>query len=198
MKNIDEPRLEADPAYRFEYLTDFMGFGPEDIQAVHGAAEHLAPLVPQLVDAVYEKLFQYDATKRHFLVRQAAYEGPVPANLADLTPDHDLIRFRKKHLANYLVALVTKSYDTKMVQFLDMVGKIHTPKAGNEAINVPLVQMNALMGFVSDALTATIFSLGLNHEAEIATIRAFNKLLWVQNDFISRHYQATEVAAEVA
>ena len=49
--------------------------------------------------------------------------------------------------------------------------------------------MNALLGFVSDALTATILGLGLDREKEMRTLRAFNKLLWVQNDLIARHYQ---------
>jgi hypothetical protein len=80
-----------------------------------------------------------------------------------------------------------------------MVGKIHTPAAGSPDLDVPLVQMNALMGFVSDALTATILSLGLPREAEVRTLRAFNKLLWLQNDLITRHYQrAPEPASELA
>jgi len=29
VKHIDEPRLESDLGYRFEYLAEFMGFGPE-------------------------------------------------------------------------------------------------------------------------------------------------------------------------
>ena len=62
LQHIDEPRLEEDLAYRFAYLTDFMGFTPEDIAAIRGLAPQLAPLVPALVDAVYEKLFTYDAT----------------------------------------------------------------------------------------------------------------------------------------
>lgn len=78
LKMIDEPRLESDLGYRFEYLTDFMEFSSEDIETIHGAAEALAPLVPSLVDAVYDKLFQYDATKRHFVSRQSGYEGEVP------------------------------------------------------------------------------------------------------------------------
>ncbi|HVL15023.1 MAG TPA: protoglobin domain-containing protein, partial [Gemmata sp.] len=69
------------------------------------------------------------------------------------------------------------------------VGKIHTPKAGSKEIDVPLVQMNSLMGFVADALTATILGLGLDRDAEAKTLRAFGKLLWVQNDLITRHYQ---------
>jgi len=196
MKHINEPRLESDLGYRFQYLIEFMGFGAEDIAAIHGAAPAIAPLVPMLVDAVYEKLNTYDATWRHFVPRQFGYEGPVPTRLEDVTLDHEMIQFRKQHLGRYLAALVTKPYDEKMVGYLDMVGKIHTPKAGSKELDVPLVQMNALMGFVSDALVNTILGLGLDRGTEVRTLRAFNKLLWLQNDLINRHYQAESPAAK--
>ncbi|MFO0944325.1 MAG: protoglobin family protein [Planctomycetota bacterium] len=197
MKHIDEPRLESDLGYRFGYVAEFMGFGPEDIETIHQAAAHLAPVVPALVDAVYVKLFGYDATKRHFVPRQSGYDGPLPDNLEVLALDHAMIEFRKQHLTRYLVNLVTLPYDGKMVNYLDMVGKIHTPKAGSKDLDVPLVQMNALMGFVSDALVSTILGLGLDRETEIRTIRAFNKLLWIQNDLITRHYQSENGQAAV-
>ena len=130
MKHINEARLESDLSYRFEYLSEFMGFSGEDVAAIHAAAAVLAPLVPALVDAVYERLHRYDATWRHFLPRQHGYEGPVPNTLADLTQDHPLIGYRKTHLASYLSALVTKPYDQKTVAYLDRVGKMHTPLAG--------------------------------------------------------------------
>jgi len=188
MTHIDEPRLESDLAYRFEYVAKFVGFDADDIAVIHSAAPLLAPLVPGLVDAVYAKLYQQDATWRHFVPRQAGYDGAVPANLAELGPDHPQIAFRKQHLGRYLANLVTKPYDGKMVEYLDMVGKIHTPKAGSQAIDVPLVQMNALMGFVADAFTATILGLNLPKETEAKALRAFGKLLWIQNDLIVRHY----------
>ena len=188
MKHIDEPRLETDLGYRFGYVAEFMGFGPDDVAAIHAAAPHLAPLVPGLVDAVYNQLYTYDATWRHFLPRQSGYDGPTPEDLTQLTQDHPQIQFRKQHLGRYLAALVTKPYDAKMVNYLEFVGKIHTPKAGSAEINVPLVQMDALMGFVSDALLATILGLPLDAETKAKTIRAFNKLLWLQNDLIVRHY----------
>jgi Protoglobin len=190
MQHIDEPRLETDLAYRFDYLTKFMGFTGDDIAAIHGAAGALAPLVPGLVDAVYDKLYTYDATWRHFIPKQFGYEGMTPATLEQLTMDHPQIKFRKEHLARYLVTLVTKPYNAKMLDYLDMVGKIHTNKAGNAEINVPLVQMNALMGFVADAFHATILDLGLDRATEVRTLRAFSKLLWLQNDLITRHYAA--------
>lgn len=190
MTHVDEPRLESDLGYRFEYTAGFIGFGSDDIAAIHGAAEHLAPLVPGLVDAVYNKLYSYDATWRHFVPRQSGYEGAVPLTMEELTPDHPQIAFRKQHLSRYLANLVTMPYDGKMLEYLDMVGKIHTPKAGSQDLNVPLVQMNSLMGFVADAFTATILSLGLPRDAEVRTLRAFGKLLWLQNDLITRHYAA--------
>lgn len=190
MQNIDEQKLESDLGYRFGYVTEFMGFGEDDIVAIHGSAAHLAPIVPQLVDAVYDKLFSYDATKRHFVPRQSGYEGDVPESVEALQMDHEMIEFRKQHLGRYLERLVTKPYDGNMLNYLDMVGKMHTPKAGSKELDVPLVQMNALMGFVSDALIATILSLDLDAETTSRTLRAFNKLLWLQNDLITRHYQA--------
>ena len=194
MISVNEERLESDLGYRFQYLAEFMGFSADDIATIHAAAPAVAPLVPTLVNAVYEKLHQYDATWRHFLPRQSGYEGAVPTSLAEVTPDHEMIRYRKEHLGRYLAALVTRPYDGKMVGYLDMVGKIHTPKAGSVELNVPLVQMNALMGFVSDALTSTILGLGLERDHEVRTLRAFNKLLWLQNDLINRHYQDASVA----
>lgn len=190
--HVDEGRLEQDLGYRFSYLSEFMGFDRDDIDAIHAAAAHLAPLVPGLVDAVYVKLFSYDATKRHFVPRQFGYEGAVPEDIASLTLDHEQIQFRKSHLAGYLKRLVTAAYDGKMVSYLDFVGKIHTPKAGSKDLNVPLVQMNALMGFVADALLATILTLPLDSVTRSKTVRAFNKLLWLQNDLITRHYASAE------
>jgi hypothetical protein len=191
MKKIDEKRLEEDLAYRFGYLAEFIGFGEEDIKVIKGAAPLLAPLVPVLVDAVYEKLFGYDCTKRHFMPRQHGYDGVVPNDLEQLGHDHEMIKFRKAHLAKYLEKLVTGAYDTQMVEYLDFVGKIHTPKAGSKELNVPLVQMNALMGFVADAVNSTIFSFNLGCEQTQPAIKSFSKLLWIQNDLITRHYQAS-------
>jgi len=196
MQHIDEKRLENDLGYRFEYLAGFMGFSESDISAIHDAAGYLAPVVPSLVDAVYDKLFQYDATWRHFVPRQHGFEGAVAEDLESLQMSDEVIQFRKQHLGRYLEALVTKPYDAKMVNYLDVVGAMHTPGKGSSSIDVPLVQMNALMGFVADALVSTILGLGLVPEAQERTLRAFNKLLWLQNDLINRHYAQQAVPQE--
>ena len=198
MIHVNEQRLESDVNYRFQYISEFLGFGAEDVAAIHAAASVIAPVVPALVNAVYDQLQHYDATWRHFVPRQTGYEGNVPKTLEEVTQDHEMIRFRKEHLGRYLTALVSKPYDGKMVAYLDMVGKMHTPKAGSKELSVPLVQMNALLGFVADALTNTILGLSLERAHEIRTLRAFGKLLWLQNDLINRHYQHAVVHAAVA
>lgn len=198
MKRIDETRLEQDLACRFDYLAEFMDFGPDDVSAIHAAAEHLAPRVSGLVDAVYVKLFSFDATKRHFVPRQHGFAGPQAASVESLSLADEVIQFRKNHLARYLERLVTRPYDGAMVAYLDLVGKMHTPAAGSPEIDVPLVQMNALMGFVSDALVAAILDLKLDSQTTARTLRAFNKLLWLQNDLITRHYQRQSLSTEEA
>ena len=198
MKYIDEARLENDLGYRFAYLAEFMQFDADDITAIHGTAGLLGPLVPALVDAVYVKLFKYDATKRHFVPKQHGYDGMLAIDVEALSLDDEVIEYRKQHLARYLAALVTKPYDAKMVEYLDVVGGMHTPAYGNSEIEVPLVQMNALLGFVADAINATIFGLNLDRETEQRTLRAFSKLLWLQNDLINRHYANVPAAEDAA
>jgi hypothetical protein len=190
MQTIDEARLETDSQYRYEYLADFIGFGGADAALIQGFAPHIGPRIGDLVEKTYKKLLSYDATARHFVSRQHGYEGDVPENLADLSANHPQIQFRKDHLNRYFMQLIGRSYDAKMVQYIDMVGKMHTPHAGSKVISVPLVQMNALMGLLSDAIMEAIFESPLDSAKRLQTQRAFNKLLWIQNDFITRHYQA--------
>lgn len=193
MQTIDEPRLEADAQYRYEYLAEFIGFGPDDVALIQRSAPHLGPRIPQLVEQTYQKLLGYDATARHFVPKQHGFDGQQPANLQELTADHPQIQFRKDHLNRYFMQLIGRAFDPKMVLYLDMVGKIHTPKAGNDQIDVPLVQMNALMGVISDVLLTSISDWPLEPVVALQTIRAFNKLLWIQNDFVNRHYQQAMV-----
>jgi len=174
MRRVDESLLEINPVARFRWVADFMRFDDSDEAALHAAAPLLAPVVRSLVDAVYQRLFAWASVKRHFVPRQSGYEEALPSDVASLEPEHEMIQFRKRHLARYLVALVTRPYDDAMVQFLDRVGAIRTPEAGSPAAHVPLVQMKALIGFVSDAVLQAVLSLNLDRAVEMRTLWAFN------------------------
>lgn len=189
---ISEERLERDVVYRVDFLRKFMGFSDEDIALIQDAGPVLAPRVPEIVDAVYHRLFAFDLTRRHFVARQHGYEGAVPTSDSDLNADHEQVKFRKMHLQAYFVKLVSQPFDSKMLLFLDWVGRIHTAQAGNPAIYVPMVQVNALFGFVHDALTIVLQGAHLPQPRRDGMVRAFSKLLWIQADLFMRHYQAQD------
>ena len=137
MKVINEPRLEEDVAYRFKYLAEFIGFGDDDIAAIRSVIGQFAPLIPQIVDATYEKMLQYDATARHFLPKQHGFEGDQAGSIAELDMNDPQIKFRKEHLQRYLMNIVGNAFNDKFATYLNVVGKMHTPETGNKAINVP-------------------------------------------------------------
>jgi hypothetical protein len=189
MKQINEEQLQDDVQQRYEFLTEFIDFGPDDVKLIQASAPHIGPKIGEMVDQTYEKLLSCDATARHFLPRQHGCEDEVADDVSQLTASHPQIQFRKDHLNRYFVSLIGRSYDAKMVQYLDMVGRIHTSHAGNSEIHVPLIQMNALLGLVSDILTTALIASPLDDATTLRTVKAFQKLLWIQNDFVSRHYR---------
>ncbi len=200
-EHIDEKQLN-ELGYRFEYLCKFMNFGEDEIKTIKGAADAVAPLVPTIVDAVYTKLFSFDITKKYFLVRNENFTGEVAPSADKLTQENEQTKFRKEMLSKYLAKLVTADYDINLLKYLDRVGKIHTSKAGNKNIVVDYIHINgnfycnsnfwALMGYVEDIILNAIMGLNVPLEAKTKLIRAFNKLLWIQNDLFTRHYITEE------
>eukprot|EP01122_Echinamoeba_exundans_P014942 TRINITY_DN68_c0_g1_i1.p2 TRINITY_DN68_c0_g1~~TRINITY_DN68_c0_g1_i1.p2 ORF type:complete len:182 (+),score=62.06 TRINITY_DN68_c0_g1_i1:239-784(+) len=166
-----------------------MGFGEEDIKTIKACAAHVAPLVPSVVAAVYVKLFSFDVTKKYFVHRNDGFEGDMgQLTLEKLTLEHDQIKFRKDMLSKYLVKLVTAEYDFAFIQYLDRVGKIHTNKMGNKKLQIDYLYVNALFGYVEDVLISAIMDLPVDNDTKKAALRAFNKILWIQNDLMVRHY----------
>ncbi|KAL9658547.1 hypothetical protein ABK040_006086 [Willaertia magna] len=189
-EHVEEYQLDTDILYRFNYVTKFIGFDNEDVKAILESKDLVAPAVPIIVDAVYEKLFKFDITKRFFVKRNAGFEGKLDEFEELSDKNSEQIKFRKDMLSRYLVKLVTADYsDPNFVKYLDWVGKIHTDKAGSKSINVDYIHVNALMGYVSDVVINYIETqLKDDHENRTRTVRAFNKLFWIQNDLFTRHY----------
>jgi len=48
--------------------------------------------------------------------------------------------------------------------------------------------MHALMAFVCEALLAALLGLDVDEESWSRMVRAFTKLLWLQNDLTACHY----------
>jgi hypothetical protein len=190
---IDQSKLNTDLSYRFQYVSKFMGFEKDDIQVIHESAKFLAPLVPGIVNSVYSKLFSFDVTTKPFTLRNSDFSGEVIPTLEDITHETPQIKHRKDMLSKYLVKLVTAEYDEDFLHYLNYVGRIHTIDGKKKNVDgtfmsVDYIHCNALLGYVSDLVISAIMEADLTQEARGRTIRAFNKLLWIQNDLFARHY----------
>jgi Protoglobin len=131
MQLISQTELDTDLSYRIRYLRDFISFTNEDAATLHAAAPVVSPLVPVVVNAVYEKLLSFDVTAKSFVPRQTGYSGDAPTKLEDLSQDHPQIKFRKDFLARYLVKVVSMDYEKEESwKYLDNVGLMHTGEAG--------------------------------------------------------------------
>ncbi|KAG2230431.1 Protoglobin-domain-containing protein [Thamnidium elegans] len=189
MQYIDSEKIYLDGQYRFEYVAKFLDFGDADIKAIASVADDIRPLAPVVVDAVYKKLFEFDITKKHFVPKNAGFEGEAPTSLEDLTLDHPQIKFRKDFLGKYLNKILSGPYDDRFLRYLDWVAKIHTDTPEKKSkINVDYIHINALMGYVESILVNAVVNMGYEKEKESAVLLAFNKLLWIQNDYFAKYY----------
>ncbi|KIK02599.1 hypothetical protein K443DRAFT_96548 [Laccaria amethystina LaAM-08-1] len=202
MQHISASSLRDLPT-RVQYLRDFINFSPSDAAALHSSRGVVAPLVPAVVDAVYEKLFSFDITAKSFVPRQTGYTGIAPGSVEELTQDHPQIKIRKDFLAGYLVKLVSMNYETRQSwEYLDKVGLMHTGKAGfshrwnKPALRVEYIHCAVLLGYVEDILlNAVMTHPDLDDDTKNAVARAVNKIVWIQNDLFARHYIADQESA---
>lgn len=203
----DEEALFTNLRTRIEYLTSFIGFDADDIDALNEIAPVLEPMVPDLVDRVYHQLFKYDVTKRVFMPRKEGTEGRVLTDLHHLTLDAPQIQLRKKTFSVYLRKLFSSDYeDFATWQYFDNVGVMHTGTAGlkhrklmgKDSLHVDIMHLAILLAWTLDAITPIILGneeFPLDRRIEI--MRAFQKVVWIHNDLFTRHYvhRATQVSA---
>ncbi len=180
---------ESDHLEKFRQLRNFLELSDSEIQAVHEISERLEPVLTRLIDDIYLQLTEQDCTLRHFARPQISYGGPVPATLEEITPDHPLMKFRKQATLRYLISLISRPLNEPFIEYLNWVGMIHHSKAGATRFTVPVVQLEALLGFIVPRLTAGIGELNLSRHREEKVMRGLQKLLWIQNEFILMHYR---------
>jgi len=172
---VDEARLERDIAYRFRWLAEFIGLTDRDLRIIRAARPLLTPLIPDLTERIRARMFAWESTRRHFL-----RDGQVDPAIVGA------------HLGGYIERLLELAGDDRMGPYLDRVGAVHRRTAGDPTIDVPLVQVDALLGFIADQMIAVIADMSLPETRKIDAIRAFSKLLWIQNDLMRRRYLPVE------
>ncbi|KAG8749744.1 hypothetical protein FRC11_011081, partial [Ceratobasidium sp. 423] len=196
MQHIDANLINTDLQARVDYLAKFIEFGPKDVEALHGAAPIVKPLVSAAVDAVYEKLFSFDITRVTFMARNTGFAGKLAEKLEDINHDSEQIKFRKDFLKLWAIKVFTADYNNpKTYEYLDKVGVMHTGKAGfkhrekKDPLFVDYAHCAILLGYVQSMLTSAVMARDdLSQEVKTATLLAINKIMWIQNDLFARHY----------
>ncbi|KAG6840020.1 hypothetical protein C0991_009551 [Blastosporella zonata] len=189
MQHIDPASLEHLPT-RIQYLRNFIGFSTDDAAALHAAKPYVAPLVPVVIDMVYEKLLSFDITANAFVPRQPGYTGEIPTQVKDLSLDHPQIRFRKDFLTGYVQKLVSMDYASDASwEYLDKVGLMHTGAAGfahrskRPGLRVEYIHCAILLGYVEDILVNAVATHpDLDLDTKVAVMRAVNKVQLPQSD----------------
>ncbi|KAJ2889933.1 hypothetical protein IWW38_004412 [Coemansia aciculifera] len=206
-KHIERDRLFTDIQYRFDYVSQFIGFTETDQEYIRKSAPVVGGLVPTIVDAVYDKLANYDVTWGHFSQDQDGMpqdrESPAMCsrNSSDEPPvemNSEVIKFRKVMLTKYLKKLVTSEWNLSYLKYLDWVGHIHTTTPLKKSnINVDYIHCNALFGYLSGAITGILSKCDeWDEDTRDGIVNAYVKFFWVQNDMFSKYYVKDRVLTE--
>jgi hypothetical protein len=108
------------------------------------------------------------------------------------------------HEQNYLIKLVSTtdlSPTSPFWIYLNNVGIMHTGKPGfnhrekRPDLRVEYIHMGALLGYVVDTVISAVMDMSeIDTQTKMSVLRAFNKVVWIQNDLFARHYIAEKNA----
>lgn len=187
-EHIDNQSVQNSLRSRFEYISKFLNFTSDDIATLNTLGELAATLIPKVVDQIFQKLLDFDITKRYFLMRHYGYAGNVVVNESDLSLESEQMIFRRASLRKYFQRIFRqKVWNDAFLEYLSYVGKIHTKLAGSHSIDIDYIHINVLFGHVEHILLDAVLSNEqLDNPTKKSAILALNKFFWIQNDFFQR------------
>jgi len=189
-EHINNNLVNTNLRYRFNYLSKFLNFTPDDIAMLNAFAPILSPRIPVIADTVYQKLFSFDITKHYFLIRNQGFDKFSCDDENNLTLESAQMTFRKDMLSMYLKRVLTQSdWNDTFLQYLSQVGQMHTNQAGSSSINIDYIHINALLGFLEHLLIDVLWNADtIDEKTKRGILMAVNKFFWIQNDFFTMHY----------
>ncbi|BGP14567.1 hypothetical protein JCM10213v2_002516 [Rhodosporidiobolus nylandii] len=201
VQRIDRERLQTDLQYRVAWDREFVEFTKDDEDTLHAAAP---------VDGTYEHLFLWSNTKEVFLKREQGYQGDLVDRLEDLKLDHPQMLLRKKFLTMWVSKIMTADFASlEFWQYLDKVGEMHTGRPAfkhrqnKQPLIVDLQYLSLTLAWIEDVVLTIVMNIPrheLSSSRKLKILRAFNKVIAMQQDLFQRHYVRSdeEAAADLA
>jgi 3-phenylpropionate/trans-cinnamate dioxygenase ferredoxin component len=177
-------RGAADAGAYFRYMTQFVGFTPEDARAIRSSALIIEKHIPQIVADFYTNLLRYPPTRQPFL-------------RTDGTLDQDYLQKRMQHLSNFWRRTASGEYDDDYARYVDYVGRAHTSHGADPAIYIEERYVIGQVGFIQHAIHQALFNELHEYDPrlEAAASQAWNKLMMVLLEMLARAYEAEHAAS---
>lgn len=205
MEHIDASSLSSLPS-RLSYTLSFLAFTPEtDGPSINASAATLGPLIPTVLDLVYTKLLSYDITAKPFTPQTQPEEkekGTAPQSPKELHLEHAHILRQKTFLKNYLLKICTNedwSPTSQLWVYMDHVALMHTgvQRGKRPELRVEYTHLGLLLGYVVDIVAGAVLGAeSLDLETKGKVIKAWNKVIWIQNDLMARKYTVDRETGE--
>lgn len=141
---------------------EISGFGSADAEHIQRSAEYLGPMVPAVLDALYDHLLSLPETRGFFETQD--------------------IQHRKQSLVSWLTRTIEGPQNEQYWDYLVRVGKVHRD------YGVPSYQIVHLIGWVQGTITSAL--LASDRSEKEAEAGAWMKLLTAQLDPMLLPYQA--------
>ena len=153
-----------------------------------------------VLNAIYGKLLKYEITAKAFVPKTDAEgaEDIEPRFPQELHLNHAHIRRQMDFLRNYLLKIMSNEDwepTSKLWIYMDKVAIAHTGVAGfahrakRPELRVEYMHLGLLLGYVEDVVVGAVMGMeGIDLEIKGNVVRAWNKLLWLQNDLFARRY----------
>jgi len=121
-EHVDNHLVENNLRSRFEYLSKFIHFTTDDISTLNNIAQMASELIPTIVDKIFQRLLDFDITKRYFLMRHFGYTGHVIVNESELRSESEQRNFRRISLGKYLKRILReKVWNNAFLEYLSYV-----------------------------------------------------------------------------
>lgn len=181
---MNEPRAfipdqqEVEDAGRyFRYMSEFVGFGPADAEAIRKSSLIIEKHLPAVIGRFYTNLLQYPPTRKFFLKK-------------DGTVDEPYLQLRMYHQANFWRRTAGGEYDDDYAHFVDYVGRAHTTRGADPRLFIEERYVIGMVGFVQHAIVDALQRelREYNPELEMAAVKAWNKLCMVILEMLARAY----------
>jgi hypothetical protein len=190
-EHIDRNRFINALRYRFECLSKCLDFTQNDINILNLLAPIIFPLLPNIIEKTYKKLYSFDTTQNYFLLRHDGFENFIPNKKCGITLISAQVDDRKDMLNVYLKHVSTQNeWNDTFLQYLSRVGEIHIIKGGSGSMNVDYIRINILLlSFLENASISIIWDTKeLDEKTKFNALRAINRFFLIQNDFFTMHY----------